>query len=805
MKVHHMTGKHHQHRSKCNRVSFDMQCLAGKWNKYDKEKRAWLIADMLDRLRIERTKKKKVTIPSGTEKERIEVGDEAAIAYWLGMTEANVKRLIKEYADDIAYRNKERTRLYALALDPSIGAEDVPVPGDVGAEGIAMADNECRHGNKNRAKRARGAALASQTTKALSKGEHKRMVNFKYRDIPVTIVGTRSSATITARGLTNNDAREIAENTFGGTWEVIDFAKLEDGEDQWRARKIASPPRAHAGGSTAPQVVATVTTPAANAAARSRQPLITSKSFFQVGDPFAFPNYSVARLGMKYQVMAIYPVDPTKTGPQDEYRVNVYEIKGHAPSSPGLITEAIQRSARVIDSGHAPSLKKARYWLYHKDPAWKNMAKNKHKSERGMVNPVKLAEAARLLKDDDLAPGDTEIWYMTSDFFMSKGRLILYNDKDPIIEHAFPKTVTELKKTHGLVGKVKATDPNTIFWKMQGEHWGMASKTRQVYLPEGVGHTSMMVGDIIRFPSGKALIVEPGSGFKETMIPGKAGNASPRDDWITYKNFYIIPSVALQSHAVWRINPHEYVGRGDTIAQAKQVADLVGGGNHASTGFTPSQMARFNAWIKKNVIDKGLVVGVTLTSERLAEAFPELGETKRERLFYAKQIVTRYKHGSRENHATKSTGKPTTRGIHVRVRPPGKKAWQWFARKKDGTYVATKPGKGRQFSYLDVGDLKKPGLQGLAYLVGFPTGKKGQIAPGTAIAAKKFRVQKIYIEKAALGLPGNATKKKLVKAIKDMYGKQILGRLKHDGFTTITSFRIVTKNKDYQLEMVKQK
>jgi hypothetical protein len=59
-------------------------------------------------------------------------------------------------------------------------------------------------------------------------------------------------------------------------------------------------------------------------------------------------------------------------------------------------------------------------------------------------------------------------------------------------------------------------------------------------------------------------------------------------------------------------------------------------------GFTPEQMSKFRNWIKEKVINKGLVPG-PMTAEKMVEEFPELGKTDQERMFYAKQIVKKYK------------------------------------------------------------------------------------------------------------------------------------------------------------------
>lgn len=112
-----------------------------------------------------------------------------------------------------------------------------------------------------------------------------------------------------------------------------------------------------------------------NKAFPARQMKITKKMFVNVQSQSPWPRYSVAQVSpVLYQVMAIYPVDPEKTGFDDQFRVNVYQVKGRMTRNVFEIEKAIQTSAKLIESGVAPSLKKANYWLYRHDPEWKNLA-----------------------------------------------------------------------------------------------------------------------------------------------------------------------------------------------------------------------------------------------------------------------------------------------------------------------------------------------------------------------------------------------------------------------------------------------
>lgn len=87
--------------------------------------------------------------------------------------------------------------------------------------------------------------------KASEKATKKSLVNITYKTIPVTIVYGKNTASITGVGLTNTDVKVIADANLGGSWEVMDYFKMETGEDQWRIHKIAVSKKAPAGTSKA--------------------------------------------------------------------------------------------------------------------------------------------------------------------------------------------------------------------------------------------------------------------------------------------------------------------------------------------------------------------------------------------------------------------------------------------------------------------------------------------------------------------------------------------------------------------------
>lgn len=708
--------KKHKPSHKPNKVSFDIKCLAGKWAGLDKEKRAWLISDMLDRLRIEHEKRKKVTIPAANTGDgaqtRVEATDTEAVAYWLGLKESEVKLIIKNQEADIKYRDDERTRLYSLALDPSFEAGEAQ-GGEDGVELVqegAADENECK----------------------------------------------------------------------------------------------------------------------GNAAITSRQPSVTMKRFMNVmSDPTIFPRYSVARMNaMKYQVMAIYPVDPTKTGPSDSYRINVYEINGTAPRTAAAITLAIEK-AKLVESGVAPTLKKANYWLYHDYPDWKNLALKNHAANfqdtkiYGYVKAYNIEKAnekygkkavreairnVRHTSNNMAEPSKSKS--ASAQIAKKIGERVQRRGFAYTIEHQGNEYITRFNwkegaETNGFVAMA------TVYLRPTYHDIFIAADIRPAilhgpHLPAGFGkkgqdvfyrnvrpkfmnkgftkppyadvdersinikgmydlgdRTNLTTDDLEninafihesfaawigtgpqqerpakKYPeygNNKAREnYQHEGGYIEPPVPG---HSFSREKSETYKGYYLMPRFKGEYFDVWRISPNEYVGRGDTKKEAMQVVDLI------------------------------------LSSARV-------------------------------NAKAASTGETTTRkrGINIRVRPPGKKAWYWFNRNKDGKYVVKKEGVGRQFSWLDVGNLDTPGLQGLAFLVGFPANDGDKIKPGQEIKAKRFVVQKIWIEKAVLALPKAYTTKKLENAIKKKYGDDIMKKLKTDD-KNIVDFKIMPKGNDYQIEI----
>ncbi len=114
--------------------------------------------------------------------------------------------------------------------------------------------------------------------------------------------------------------------------------------------------------------------------------------------------------------------------------------------------------------------------------------------------------AAKYQKLADLGKGSTKIWYAkeTRDLGMGfdwcKKKKCLPDPKN-------------LKKTHVLLGSIKGTNPDSIFYLMQGEIWSPQGEAYDLIGKSGASHTSMSVGDVVE-TNGKVYIVDR-DGFEE--------------------------------------------------------------------------------------------------------------------------------------------------------------------------------------------------------------------------------------------------------------------------------------------------
>lgn len=105
-----------------------------------------------------------------------------------------------------------------------------------------------------------------------------------------------------------------------------------------------------------------------------------------------------------------------------------------------------------------------------------------------------------------LADGDTQIWYAKK-FHIESNKI----DLDKIGE------------THTLIGLIKETDLDKIFYMMQGEQWSPKGEAFKIIVGAGTDHTSMSVGDLVVIgdvPHNKVFYVDM-IGFKRLHFKGE--------------------------------------------------------------------------------------------------------------------------------------------------------------------------------------------------------------------------------------------------------------------------------------------
>lgn len=94
--------------------------------------------------------------------------------------------------------------------------------------------------------------------------------------------------------------------------------------------------------------------------------------------------------------------------------------------------------------------------------------------------------------DPGLAPGNTKIWYMKPGVSRDLGMGVKFCK-----EHDLMPDVTNIEKTHTLLGSIAETDMDTIMCLMQGECWSQYGEARDLIKSKGLYSTSMSTGDII--------------------------------------------------------------------------------------------------------------------------------------------------------------------------------------------------------------------------------------------------------------------------------------------------------------------
>jgi len=121
-----------------------------------------------------------------------------------------------------------------------------------------------------------------------------------------------------------------------------------------------------------------------------------------------------------------------------------------------------------------------------------------------VYNPIKHYKSL----NDYFDSGDIEIWYAKhSDWLIWE-----YKNK------SLPETEDQLKESHILLGNINITDLNEIYHKLQGEYWSPNGEARELVKSLGLNHTSMSVGDIIKFKAKGIAFIVKNLGFQEIKI-----------------------------------------------------------------------------------------------------------------------------------------------------------------------------------------------------------------------------------------------------------------------------------------------
>lgn len=118
----------------------------------------------------------------------------------------------------------------------------------------------------------------------------------------------------------------------------------------------------------------------------------------------------------------------------------------------------------------------------------------------------------------ELARGKTEVWYMKPTSFTR------------FITGAELPSISDLKDTHILLGKIKSTDKETIYTALQGDFWSPSGEARSLISKLGLRHTSMSIGDVLKI--GNKYYAISSAGFKELKN-------SMREDTVNEGNLWI--------------------------------------------------------------------------------------------------------------------------------------------------------------------------------------------------------------------------------------------------------------------------
>lgn len=116
-----------------------------------------------------------------------------------------------------------------------------------------------------------------------------------------------------------------------------------------------------------------------------------------------------------------------------------------------------------------------------------------------------LADAAEATGDPRYGHGATQIWYQKPATFhyLIMGWDFASQEKPSML----PKP-DRLADTHVLLGLVNESNPHKIYSMMQGEDWSPLGESRNMIRGLGLQHTSMSVGDVIKFRNGQTMMVD---------------------------------------------------------------------------------------------------------------------------------------------------------------------------------------------------------------------------------------------------------------------------------------------------------
>jgi hypothetical protein len=110
--------------------------------------------------------------------------------------------------------------------------------------------------------------------------------------------------------------------------------------------------------------------------------------------------------------------------------------------------------------------------------------------------------------------GTTEVWYWKDDH--GRDFMMGFNW---LKKRGIDVSAETIPQTHALIGTLKETNPEKIFYMMQGETWSPEGQARNMIRASGTGHTSMSVGDVIH-SNGKWLMVDR-FGFQDIEKPAQ--------------------------------------------------------------------------------------------------------------------------------------------------------------------------------------------------------------------------------------------------------------------------------------------